>query len=88
MTAKPSLERRDFIVAVGTVAAATCLPVALALATPGVGQAEPQADVDGWTIDDMWGVYPRPSEPIGYGRPHGDGELLAGVHPADLQFIV
>ena len=32
----------------------------------------------------MWGVYPRPSEPIGYGRPHGDGELVAGVHPGAI----
>jgi hypothetical protein len=36
----------------------------------------------------MWGVYPRPHEAIGYGRPHGDGERLAAVHPADLQFVV
>jgi carotenoid cleavage dioxygenase-like enzyme len=35
----------------------------------------------------LWGVYPRSSEPIGYGRPHGDGELVAAVHPADLQFL-
>jgi hypothetical protein len=35
----------------------------------------------------MWGVYPRPSEPIGYGRPHGDGELIAVAAAADLQFI-
>jgi hypothetical protein len=35
----------------------------------------------------MWGVYPRPSEPIGYGRPHGDGELVAAVAAADLQFL-
>ena len=25
----------------------------------------------------MWGVYPRPSEPIGYGRPREDGERMA-----------
>jgi hypothetical protein len=36
----------------------------------------------------MWGVYPRPSEAIGYGRPRGDGEVLAVVHRADLQFMV
>jgi hypothetical protein len=36
----------------------------------------------------MWGVYPRPSEAIGYGRPHGDGELVvARVDAADLQFL-
>jgi hypothetical protein len=24
---------------------------------------------------------------VDYGRPHGDGELIAAVHPADLQFL-
>lgn len=47
----------------------------------------PQATLTDWHIDDMWGVYPRPSEPIGYGRPHGDGELIAAAHAADLQFV-
>ncbi len=37
--------------------------------------------LDDWTIDDMWGVYPRPSEPIGYGRPREDGELRAAPDP-------
>jgi hypothetical protein len=32
-------------------------------------------------------VYPRPSEAIGYGRPHGDGEVVAVVAAADLQFL-
>ncbi len=36
----------------------------------------------------MWGVYPRPSEPIGYGRLRGDGDLAAAVHAVDLQFVV
>ena len=49
--------------------------------------AKPQATLADWHIDDMWGVYPRPSEPIGYGRPHGDGEILAAVAAADLQFL-
>jgi len=52
-----------------------------------VGEATPRAKLADWTIDDMWGVYPRPSEPIGYGRPRGDGELLAAVQPVDLQFL-
>jgi hypothetical protein len=47
----------------------------------------PQAKLADWTIDDMWGVYPRPSESIGYGRPRGDGEPLAAVHPVDWQFL-
>jgi hypothetical protein len=82
------LDRREFIVTAGAAAAVACLPVALAVAAPAVGGTLPHARLADWTIDDMWGVYPRPSEPIGYGRPRGDGEWLAGVQPADLQFLV
>jgi hypothetical protein len=32
-------------------------------------------------------VYPRPFEAIGYGRPHGDGEIVATVQAVDLQFV-
>jgi hypothetical protein len=84
------LERREFIVTVGAVTAAAALPLSLGLISPGVavGAAEPSASLGDWSIDDMWGVYPRPSEPIGYGRPREDGELTAAVHPADAQFVV
>lgn len=81
------LDRREFISTAGAAAAVACLPVALAVAVPSVGEAAPQATLADWTIDDMWGVYPRPSEPIGYGRPRGDGESLAVVQPVDLQFL-
>jgi hypothetical protein len=81
------LDRREFIVMAGAAAAVVCLPVAFAVATPAVGEVIPQATLADWSIDDMWGVYPRPSEPIGYGRPRGDGESLAAVHPADRQFL-
>ncbi|RPI63615.1 MAG: hypothetical protein EHM50_02020 [Lysobacterales bacterium] len=83
-----SFDRREFIAGVGALALAAGLPVALAAAEPAVGDVTPRATLTDWHIDDMWGVYPRPSEPIGYGRPHGDGELVASVHPADLQFLV
>ena len=82
-----SFARRDFIVGAGALAAAACLPVALAAAEPTVGDATPRATLADWHVDDMWGVYPRPSEPIGYGRPHGDGELIAAAAAADLQFV-
>jgi len=81
------LDRREFIATAGAAVAVACLPVALAVAVPSVGEAAPLAKLADWTIDDMWGVYPRPSEPIGYGRPHGDGELVAGVAGADLPFL-
>jgi hypothetical protein len=82
-----SFDRREFIVGAGALAIATSLPVALAAAEPAVGDATPRATLADWHVDDMWGVYPRPSEAIGYGRPHGDGELLARVEPADAQFL-
>jgi hypothetical protein len=82
-----TLDRREFIAGAGAVAAAACLPVALAVTEPAVGAATPRATLADWHVDDMWGVYPRPSEAIGYGRPHGDGELVAAVRPADLPFV-
>jgi TAT (twin-arginine translocation) pathway-exported protein len=82
-----SFDRRDFIAGAGAVAAVAFLPVALATPAPAVGDAVPRATLADWHVDDMWGVYPRPSEPIGYGRPHGDGELVAAVAAADRQFL-
>jgi hypothetical protein len=72
---KALLDRREFVVGASAAFAAAWLPVA------------PAAELDDWHVDDMWGVHPRPSEAIGFGRPRGDGELLAGVHPADLAFL-
>jgi hypothetical protein len=80
-----TLDRRDFIAGAGALAAVAYLPVAIA--APAVGDVTPRAALADWHIDDMWGVYPRPSEPIGYGRPHGDGELVASVAAADLPFL-
>ena len=88
MSTTHGLDRREFLVGAGAAIAASALPVALAVAAPPAGDAEARAQLADWHIDDMWGVYPRPSEAIGYGRPRGDGELLAAVHPVDLQFVV
>jgi hypothetical protein len=82
-----TFDRRDFIVGVGAVAVTACLPVALAAAYPAIGDVTPRATLTDWHVDDMWGVYPRPHEAIGYGRPHGDGELVASVAPADAQWL-
>ena len=81
-----TIDRREFIVSAGALAVAV-MPVALAAAAPAAGDATPRATLTDWHVDDMWGVYPRPSEPIGYGRPHGDGELVASVAAADLPFL-
>ena len=87
------LDRRAFLVATSAMALAVApLAQAVAAALPQGGaiaaarQAAPL--LDDWTIDDMWGVYPRPHEAIGFGRPRGDGERVAAVHPADTQFLV
>ena len=82
-----ALDRREFVRSAGAVAAAVCLPVTMAITAPAVGTEAPLATLADWTVDDMWGVYPRPSEAIGYGRPPGDGEPVAAVHAADLPFI-
>jgi hypothetical protein len=82
-----TLDRREFIVSASALAASACLPVALVAAEPAVGGAQPRATLTDWHVDDMWGVYPRPSEPIGYGRPHGDGEPVAAVAPVDAHWL-
>lgn len=84
---KMLLDRREFVVGVGAVLVVACLPVAIAGAAANVGATTPAATLEDWHVDDMWGVYPRPSEAIGYGRSQGDGELHAAVHPADLAFV-
>jgi hypothetical protein len=82
-----TLDRREFIAGAGAVAAAACLPIALGAETAAVGSALPCATLTDWHVADMGGVYPRPHEAIGYGRPRGDGEPLAAIHPADRQFL-
>jgi hypothetical protein len=82
-----TFDRREFIIGAGALAVAASLPIALAAAEPAIGDATPRATLTDWHVDDMWGVYPRPHEAIGYGRPHGDGELVAAVAPADLHFL-
>jgi hypothetical protein len=87
MSTSNALDRREFLAGTGAALVASALPLALAVAAPATGAAEPRATLTDWHIDDMWGVYPRPSEAIGYGRPPGDGERVAGVHAVDLQFV-
>ena len=82
-----TLDRRELIVGAGALVIVASLPVALAAAESAAGDATPKATLADWHIDDMWGVYPRPSEAIGYGRPHGDGEVVVAIAAADLQFL-
>jgi hypothetical protein len=88
MSARRTLDRREFVAAAAAATGASCLPLGFAARAIAGPRAEAGPRVDDWTIDDMWGVYPRPSEPIGFGRPRGDGEQLAAVHPVDAHFVV
>jgi hypothetical protein len=88
MSTPQRIDRREFMVGVAATGLAVTLPVALAVSTPAVGAPAPRAALADWHVDDMWGVYPRPHEAVGFGRPHSDGERLAVVHPADLAFVV
>ncbi len=87
MNATEGLDRREFLLGTGATIVASALPVALVATAPAVGDTAPRAQLADWHVDDMWGVYPRPHEAIGYGRPQGDGERMAAVHPADVQFV-
>jgi len=87
MSATPGIDRREFLVGAGAAVVGSALPLTLAVAVPATGDTTPRAQLADWHIDDMWGVYPRPSEAIGYGRPRGDGELFASVAAVDLQFV-
>ena len=88
MSTTQSIDRREFLVGAGAAVVASALPVALAVAAPPTGDTTPRAQLADWHIDDMWGVYPRPSEAIGYGRSRGEGEFIAAAAAVDLQFVV
>ena len=63
------MNRRDFLQRTALAAGGLTVSVALPWVAE-VGAAEPLlAELADWTIDDMWGVYPRYAEPIGYARP-------------------
>lgn len=78
-----ALNRREFLAAAAAATAAASLPVPALAAAP-IDRPQPLED---WTIDDMWGVYPRYAEPIGYGSPV-DAPLVAAANSVDAAFAV
>lgn len=78
-----AFDRREFIGAATAFAATALLPLSVAAAPP-AAQAL-QATLSDWTIDDMWGVYSRYADPIGYGRPRGDRPVA--VDPVDAGLV-
>jgi hypothetical protein len=79
--------RREFIAAAAGAVGVAYLPFRSAAPVPAVGASERQDLLADWSIDDQWGVYPRydaiPSTPA---LAEVDAQL-AGVHPADWQFV-
>lgn len=79
------IDRRTFVGALAAVSAVSLLPSAShAVGAFGpAGAASPL--LSDWTIDDMWGVYPRYADPIAYGRPATDVDVA--VDPIDAQLV-
>jgi hypothetical protein len=76
-----SVDRRAFIATGAALCGASLLPLSAVIAASPVA-ARPLSD---WTIDDMWGVYPRYADPIGYGRRRSDDVIAAD--PVDAAFV-
>jgi len=75
------VSRRVLMGSAAAVSAVSLLPLPASLAVAGTEGLRLLTD---WTIDDMWGVYPRYAEPIAYGRPRTDGDVA--VAAIDTQF--
>jgi hypothetical protein len=62
------LNRRDFIGGVGLASGGLVVSMAVPWAEAVEAARPTLARLSDWSIDDMWGVYPRYAEPIAYGR--------------------
>lgn len=64
-----SLDRREFISMSSAAAAVALLPLPSLVVAGPVANAVTGPLLNDWTIDDMFGVYPRYAQAIGFGRP-------------------
>jgi hypothetical protein len=80
--------RREFMLAAGAAAVAYAPLMSLASGASAVGAPQPSAPpLEDWTIDDMWGVWPRYAEAIGFAPPPEAAPALAHVAAVDLAFV-
>jgi hypothetical protein len=83
------LDRRRFLAASGGAALLAQAPLSVLAGADAVSAPESLHD---WTIDDMWGVYPRYAEAIGFARPApGRAQVVwpaAEVDPVDEMFSI
>lgn len=64
-----AMNRRAFIGGAALAAGGIAVSAAMPWTSAPVGAEQPTlATLSDWSIDDMWGVYPRYAEPIGYPR--------------------
>jgi hypothetical protein len=80
------IDRRVFLGSGAAVCAVSLLPLP-AYAMPSPADPAPVTPnlLTDWTIDDMWGVYPRYADPIGYGRLRSETRVAAA--PVDAAFV-
>lgn len=74
MSGRLAWDRREFMGTVGVTAVTALVPMVAkgVVATgPAADRAAPELLAD-WTIDDMFGVWPRYADPIPYGHPLAD----------------
>ena len=82
--ARVLIDRRELLIAAAGAASVTYLPFgAVAAVSVGAPQRELLSD---WSIDDQWGVVPR-WDAIPCVPRHAADEVIAAVHPADVQFL-
>ena len=75
------VNRRVFL---GSAAAASAVSLLPLPATAAAAPAAAAPLLGDWTIDDMWGVYPRYADAIAYGRP---ADVDVAVDPIDAQLV-
>lgn len=80
------IDRRVFLGSGAAVCAVSLLPLPV-YAVPSPADPPPVTPnlLTDWTIDDMWGVYPRYADAIGYGRPRSD--VIVAAAPIDAAFV-
>jgi hypothetical protein len=77
------MDRREFLGFSGGAVAVVLTPLAsLVPAVPVAAAVRGPELVSDWSVDDMWGVDPRPHAPIGYGRVRNRERGAASVDAA------
>ena len=81
------MNRREFVGNVAVVAGGISVSAVVPWVSQPAAAVQPSpATLSDWTIDDMWGVYPRYAEPIGYGRPGRQQETRAAAESIETLF--